>query len=73
MHGMIALVYKSGTVAGIMVTSDRADITAAINSMAAHKVIVVLRDHVLRLTWPYRTPQLAVSTRIIAKAGDTIR
>ena len=71
--GMIALAYKSGTVAGIMVTSDRADITAAIHIMAVQKVIVVLRDHVLRLTCPHKTPQLAVSKRISARAGDMIR
>ena len=70
---MMALAYRSGTIVGIIVTSDRADITAAINSMAAQKVIVVLRDHVLRLTCPYKTPKLAVSTRISARAGDTIR
>ena len=73
MAGMITLAYRSGTVAGIAVTSDLADMTAPMQNMVAQKEIVVRRDQVLRLTCPYRTPQLAVSTSTSANAGDTIR
>jgi hypothetical protein len=50
--GMITLAYRAGTEAGIVITSDREDMTAAIHIIPTQNVIKVRRDQVLRLICP---------------------
>jgi hypothetical protein len=52
MPGTAMLAYKSGTVAGIIVTSDREEMSAAMQTMPVQNVMTVRRVHVWRRTCP---------------------